>query len=42
MWTGARELAVRGKAYRRDRLPLPPEVGEALVAYLSGSGDRAR
>ena len=34
------ELVVRGKAHRRDRLPLPPEVGEALVAYLSG--DRAR
>lgn len=36
----AGELIVRGKAHRRDRLPLPPEVGEALVAYLSG--DRAR
>jgi site-specific recombinase XerD len=33
------ELLVRGKAQRLDRLPLPPEVGEALVAYLSG--DRA-
>jgi len=31
----AGELVVRGKARRRDRLPLPAEVGEALVAYLS-------
>ncbi len=30
----AGELAVRGKGRRVDRLPLPPEVGEALVAYL--------
>lgn len=30
----AGELVVRGKARRRDRLPLPAEVGEALVAYL--------
>ncbi|WP_445183639.1 tyrosine-type recombinase/integrase [Pseudonocardia sp. Cha107L01] len=29
------ELLVRGKARRQDRLPLPVEVGEALVAYLS-------
>jgi site-specific recombinase XerD len=34
------EIVVRGKAQRRDRLPLSPEVGEALVAYLSS--DRAR
>jgi site-specific recombinase XerD len=33
----AGELVVRGKARRQDRLPLPTEVGEALVAYLSGS-----
>ena len=32
----AGELVVRGKARRHDRLPLPAEVGEALVAYLSG------
>ena len=32
----AGELVVRGKARRQDRLPLPAEVGEALVAYLSG------
>jgi site-specific recombinase XerD len=31
----AGELVVRGKARRRDRLPLPAEVGEALAAYLS-------
>lgn len=33
-WRAA-ELVVRGKARRLDRLPLPAEVGEALVAYLS-------
>ncbi|MGB6164948.1 MAG: site-specific integrase [Pseudonocardiaceae bacterium] len=32
----AGELVVRGKGGRHDRLPLPAEVGEALVAYLSG------
>lgn len=32
----AGELVVRGKGRRQDRLPLPVEVGEALVAYLSG------
>jgi len=31
----AGELVVRGKGRRQDRLPLPEEVGEALVAYLS-------
>lgn len=31
----AGELVVRGKGRRLDRLPLPDEVGEALVAYLS-------
>lgn len=30
----AGELVVRGKARRQDRLPLPAEVGDALVAYL--------
>lgn len=29
------ELVIRGKARRQDRLPLPAEVGEALVAYLT-------
>lgn len=28
------EIVVRGKGSRFDRLPLPPDVGEALVAYL--------
>lgn len=32
----AGELVVRGKGRRQDRLPLPAEVGEALVAYLCG------
>jgi integrase/recombinase XerD len=30
----AGEIVVRGKARRRDRLPLPVDVGEALVSYL--------
>jgi site-specific recombinase XerD len=29
------EIVVRGKARREDPLPLPGDVGEALVAYLS-------
>lgn len=29
------ELVVRGKGSRRDRLPVPVDVGEALAAYLS-------
>ncbi len=32
-WAG--ELVVRGKGRREERLPLPAEVGEALVAHLS-------
>ena len=32
----AGELVVRGKARRRDRLPLPAEAGEAMAAYLAG------
>ncbi|MCU1493657.1 MAG: integrase [Acidimicrobiaceae bacterium] len=28
------EVAIRGKGGRHDRLPLPIEVGEAIVAYL--------
>ena len=31
----AGEIVVRGKGNRRDRLPLPNDVGEAIVAYLS-------
>jgi site-specific recombinase XerD len=30
----AGEVVVRGKARRRERLPLPCDVGDALVAYL--------
>lgn len=30
----AGELVVRGKGAQRDRLPMPQDVGEALVAYL--------
>lgn len=30
----AGEIAVRGKARRQDRLPLPHDVGEALVSYM--------
>ncbi len=37
----AGELVVRGKAGRQDRLPLPAEVGDALVAYLSGGRNPA-
>jgi integrase/recombinase XerD len=29
------EIVIRGKGRREDRLPLPVDVGEALVAYLS-------
>lgn len=34
------EIAVRGKGRRRDRLPLPVDVGEALTAYLSDGRPR--
>lgn len=30
----AGELEIRGKARRRDRMPLPCDVGEAMTAYL--------
>lgn len=33
----AGELLVRGKGGRRDRLPLPADVGQALAAYLTGA-----
>jgi site-specific recombinase XerD len=36
----AGEIEVDGKAHRRDRLPLPSDVGEALVGYLSLRGRR--
>lgn len=38
----AGEIAVRGKARRRDRLPLPAEVGEALAAYLANGRPRSQ
>lgn len=31
---GTGQITVRGKGSRRDRLPIPRDVGEALVAYL--------
>ena len=31
----AGEIVVRGKARRQDRMPLPSDAGEALVAYLT-------
>lgn len=31
---GAGEISVRGKGSRHDRLPMPQDVGAALVAYL--------
>lgn len=34
------EIIVRGKGRREDRLPLPADVGEAMVAYLSGARPR--
>lgn len=36
------EIVVRGKGRREDRLPLPADVGEALVAYLSGARPGAK
>jgi integrase/recombinase XerD len=39
----AGEITVRGKGNRHERLPLPPDVGEALAAYLrDGRPARAR
>lgn len=32
------ELAVRGKANRHERLPLPVDVGQALASYLRADG----
>lgn len=34
------ELVVSGKGARRDRLPLPADVGEAVVAYLADGRPR--
>ena len=36
----AGEISVHGKGSRRERLPLPADVGEALVAYLHGGRPR--
>jgi integrase/recombinase XerD len=39
----AGEITVRGKGSRHERLPLPPDAGEALASYLrDGRPDRAR
>ena len=38
----AGEILVRGKARRQDRLPLPVEVGEALVDYLTNGRPTCR
>ncbi len=35
------EITIRGKGSRRDRLPLPPDVGDALVAYLTAARPHA-
>jgi integrase/recombinase XerD len=37
-WAG--QISVDGKAHRRDRLPLPRDVGEAIVAHLKHRGRR--
>jgi integrase/recombinase XerD len=36
------ELVVKGKGSRQERLPLPVDVGEALVAYLNGGRPEGR
>jgi site-specific recombinase XerD len=40
-WRGG-EVVVRGKSRRQDRLPLPCDVGDALVAYLTRSRPATR
>ena len=37
----AGEISVRGKGSRRERLPMPADAGQALVAYLHGGRPRA-
>lgn len=37
----AGEIVIRGKARRVDRLPMPGDVGQALVAYLSNARPRS-
>ncbi|EKM98242.1 MULTISPECIES: tyrosine-type recombinase/integrase [unclassified Acidocella] len=39
-WTGA-TLTVSGKAKREERLPLPQDVGDALLAYIERARPRA-
>ncbi|MFJ8002693.1 tyrosine-type recombinase/integrase [Streptomyces sp. NPDC096310] len=34
------EIVVRGKGHREDRLPLPADVGEALIVYVTGPRPR--
>jgi site-specific recombinase XerD len=36
----AGEIVVRGKARRQDRLPLLPDVGEAIAGYLAAAPER--
>jgi len=36
------ELTVRGKGHREDRLPLPNDVGQAIVDYLQHARPRRR
>jgi site-specific recombinase XerD len=36
------ELTVRGKGHRQDRLPLPADVGQAIVDYLQHAVPRRR
>jgi integrase/recombinase XerD len=38
----AGEISVHGKGSRRERLPLPVDVGEALAAYLHGGRPRVQ
>jgi integrase/recombinase XerD len=35
------QLQVRGKTHRAERLPIPPDVGEAIVAWLQDGRSRA-
>jgi hypothetical protein len=38
----AGDITVDGKAHRRDLLPIPSDVGEAIVAYLKHRGSQRR
>lgn len=37
----AGEITIRGKARRQDRLPLLPDVGDAIASYLAAAPERA-